>query len=165
MKKTSKLLKQFMDKYFGLDNYQNFAHMVLLKEYWEEITGDILATHSQVSKVDGSKLFVVVDHSIFHNELILQKKQILNKIKNITGIITVSEMNISIGPLEHSSIKNDRLGEWSKLEKKYLKYYNEVTGKKAPEKNKQQNRDITKQLKELDPDFKKLYELFFKSEK
>lgn len=61
---------------------ENFSIEKLNKD-WNIIVGNILAIHSYPSKVEDDCLYIYSDHSVFSNEIIMQKVYILRKINEL----------------------------------------------------------------------------------
>ena len=61
---------------------ENFSIQKLNKD-WNIIVGNILAIHSYPSKVEDDCLYIYSDHSVFSNEIIMQKVYILRKINEL----------------------------------------------------------------------------------
>ena len=57
----------------------------LLSGAWNDIAGDIIATHSMPDRLFRRTLFIAVDHPVYSNELMLMKDSIIKKIANTFG--------------------------------------------------------------------------------
>ena len=59
---------------------------------WNQIVGQKLSCHSSPVKIDGSKLFVAVDHPAWRMELMRMKNLLKTRINNILGNNTIQEI-------------------------------------------------------------------------
>ena len=66
-------------------NVENDFLVMLLKDNWEKISGGIVATHSIPDRIFKNILFISADHSIYANEIMMMKRNILQKIDDIIG--------------------------------------------------------------------------------
>ena len=66
-------------------NVEDDFLIILLRNNWEKITGGIMSTHSIPDRIFKDILFVSVDHPIYANEIVMMKKNILQKIDDIIG--------------------------------------------------------------------------------
>ena len=75
----SNMLPSVTEKY----DIKNSFTIETLRESWPTIVGTIMATHSYPDRLYKHTLFVIADHSIFSNELMMMKTNILKKMKNM----------------------------------------------------------------------------------
>ena len=64
---------------------------------WPEIVGRRIAEHSRATRVDGRRLFVEVDSSVWAQELTLMKRTILREINDRVGNGTIENVHFVIG--------------------------------------------------------------------
>jgi hypothetical protein len=76
--------------------------MEKLRTIWNNLTGDIISTHSMPDRVFKHILFISVDHSIFANELSLMKNDILKGINIEFGFEAIKDIRISTKRLDWS---------------------------------------------------------------
>lgn len=67
-----------------------------IRSVWSEITGNIIATHSNPDRIFKTILFVTVDHSVFANELIMMKDSIIEKIKEKIAVDLITNIKVEI---------------------------------------------------------------------
>ena len=77
-------------------NVENDFLVMLLKDNWEKIAGGIMAAHSFPDRIFKNILFVWADHSIYANEIVLMKKNILQKIDDIIGRNIIKTVKVEI---------------------------------------------------------------------
>ncbi len=65
-----------------------------LSEEWSEIVGEMLAVHSYPSKIIEDILYIYSDHSVYSNELIMQKGYILKRINTLYLNKTIKQIRI-----------------------------------------------------------------------
>ena len=68
--------------------------ITLLKGNWEKIVGGIIATHSIPEGIFKNILFISSDHSTYANEIVMMKKDILQKIDDIIGCDIIKTINV-----------------------------------------------------------------------
>ncbi|MGC9363004.1 MAG: DUF721 domain-containing protein [Fidelibacterota bacterium] len=59
---------------------------------WEEVVGETIANHTRAEKVQFGKLYVSVDSPTWRNELIFQKKELLDKINSKLQGVKIKEI-------------------------------------------------------------------------
>jgi len=64
---------------------------------WAEIVGETIAEHSRAIRVDGGRLFVEVDSSVWSQELSFMKRRILSEINRRIGKQTIETVHFVIG--------------------------------------------------------------------
>lgn len=70
-----------------------------IREKWSYVVGSLNAVHSRPEIIKNSVLYVIVDNSMYSNEIIMYKDSILSKLREITGIIEISDIRSKIGKL------------------------------------------------------------------
>ena len=65
-----------------------------LANEWDQIVGEMLAIHSYPSRINDDCLYIYSDHSVYSNELIMQKGYILKKINTLYLNKTVKQIRI-----------------------------------------------------------------------
>ena len=79
----------------------------IIREKWTNLVGDIIATHSMPDRIFKKTLFVAADHSIYANEIIMQKDSILKSLnENYTNQI-IRNLKVEIKKLSWSNIKKE----------------------------------------------------------
>lgn len=63
---------------------------------WYDIVGDIISTHSKPEKIYKKILFIVVDHSVYANEIIMMKDNIIQSINSKFPYIMIRDIKIEI---------------------------------------------------------------------
>lgn len=74
----SNILPDVVEKYEMKDSF----NIEKLKEAWSFIVGDLMATHSYPDRFFKHTLFIIADHSVYSNELMILKSKILKKLKD-----------------------------------------------------------------------------------
>ena len=64
---------------------------------WADIVGEKVAEHSRALRVDGGRLFVEVDSSVWAQELTLMKRRILTQINQRTGDRVINNVHFVLG--------------------------------------------------------------------
>ncbi len=84
----SKVFEKVIKKY-GMETQirQNEALFI-----WEKVVGENIARHTKPEKVSFGKLFIKVDSPVWRNELMFQKKDILNKINSLIKNANIFEI-------------------------------------------------------------------------
>ena len=77
-------------------NIENDFLVSLLKNNWEKITGKIMSAHSIPDRIFKNILFISADHSIYANEIMLMKKDIVRKIGDTIGSNIVKAVKVEI---------------------------------------------------------------------
>jgi hypothetical protein len=67
-----------------------------LMEEWVAIVGDIISTHSKPVRIFNKTLIIIVDHSIFANEIICMKDMILKRISDDFPFIMIKDIKTEI---------------------------------------------------------------------
>ena len=79
---------------------ENDFLVILLKNNWEKIAGGIVSAHSIPDRMFKSILFISADHPIYANEIIMMKKNILQKIDDIIGRNIIKTVKVEIKRLK-----------------------------------------------------------------
>jgi len=74
--------------------------VMLLKKNWEKIAGGIISAHSIPDRIFRNILFISADHSTYANEIIMMKKNILQKIDDIIGQNIIKTIKVEIKRLK-----------------------------------------------------------------
>jgi len=64
---------------------------------WADIVGRKVAEHARAYKVDGGRLFVEVDSSVWSQELTMMKRNILRQINDRIGRNTIDNIHFVLG--------------------------------------------------------------------
>jgi len=64
---------------------------------WPEVVGDRVAAHSRATRVDGGRLFVEVDSSVWAQELSLMRRRILEELNNRIGTGVIDTVHFVLG--------------------------------------------------------------------
>lgn len=64
---------------------------------WPEVVGDRVAAHSRATRIDGGRLFVEVDSSVWAQELSLMKRRILREMNKRIGSDVVDTVHFVLG--------------------------------------------------------------------
>ena len=67
-----------------------------IADNWDSIVGSILATHSCPVNKKGKTLFIDADHPVFANDIIMMKKIIITKIKEILMNDDIHDLKVDI---------------------------------------------------------------------
>jgi predicted nucleic acid-binding Zn ribbon protein len=67
-----------------------------IRESWQDIAGHIIATHTIPEKVVNDVLYLSVDHSIYANELIMQKAVLVKKINDFCLCRFIRDIRITV---------------------------------------------------------------------
>ncbi|MGL4331798.1 MAG: DUF721 domain-containing protein [Bacteroidales bacterium] len=67
-----------------------------IKQKWEEIAGNIIATHSYPDRIYGNVLFIQADHPVFSNDIGMMKKILLNKIREMNLDFEIRDIKVEI---------------------------------------------------------------------
>jgi len=64
---------------------------------WEQIVGEKVAGHSRALKVDGGRLFVEVDSSVWAQELSMMRRRILRQVNTRAGDRVIDNVHFVLG--------------------------------------------------------------------
>lgn len=98
IKKTVTLV-DILDKIIEEYNLEKLFTIESIKAIWPDIVGDIIASHSVPERIFGDTLYINVDHSVYGNELIMIKDQIIIKIKEKNRLSTISKIRVVVKKL------------------------------------------------------------------
>jgi len=73
-----------------------------LRSKWEDIAGQILASHSVPDRIFKQILFIITDHSVYANELMMMKNEILDKIISSNPAASINTIKIEIKKYKRS---------------------------------------------------------------
>ena len=74
--------------------------IMLLRDNWERIAGGIISAHSIPDRIFKNILFISADHPIYANEIVIMKKNILQKIGDIIGHNIIKAVKVEIKRLK-----------------------------------------------------------------
>lgn len=77
MEKASRAMKDIEEALSGNDAFQFW----LFQNRWKDFAGDLLAKESSIARRDGAVLFIHVTNSVFMNELMMYKAELLSRIQ------------------------------------------------------------------------------------
>ncbi len=69
----------FLDEF----NIKNEINIEKVKQSWGTIIGPLLASHSTPESFNNNVLYIMVDHSVFSNDIIMMKGEIIKKINSM----------------------------------------------------------------------------------
>ena len=75
--------------------YNEFA-VEDLRRSWNNIVGPILVNHTKVDRIYKNTLFIIADHSIYAQEVIMYKDTIMNKINEQYGNNPIKTVKVDI---------------------------------------------------------------------
>ena len=78
----TKEIYQVLDRFFKETNLEAEFSLELLKRTWENIVGNLIATHSRPVKIIGKTLNVYSDHPVFANDIVLMNEIIIRKLNS-----------------------------------------------------------------------------------
>ncbi len=67
-----------------------------IRDRWSVYSGNILAAHSQPDRIFKHTLFITVDHSVYANELSMQKRSILKKVRDEIGSDIIGNIKFEV---------------------------------------------------------------------
>ncbi len=70
-----------------------------IREKWSDAVGSLNAVHSRPEIIKNRVLIVIVDNSMYSNEIVMYKDTILSKVREIMGIIDIVDIRTKIGKL------------------------------------------------------------------
>jgi len=70
-----------------------------IRENWSYVVGTLNAVHSRPEFIKNKVLYVLVDNSMYSNEITMYKEAIISKLKDITEIIEISDVRTKVGKL------------------------------------------------------------------
>ncbi|MBD3349537.1 MAG: DUF721 domain-containing protein [Candidatus Eisenbacteria bacterium] len=74
---------------------------------WGEIVGEKVAVHSRAIRVEGRKLFVEVDSSVWAQELTLMKRRILRQVNARAGDRVIDNVHFVLGGASRDGASGD----------------------------------------------------------
>ena len=70
-----------------------------LRERWPEIVGEQIAAHTRPDQIRFKKLYLLVEHSVWLQQLTFLKPDLLGKIQNAAGPDAVTDLVLRIGEI------------------------------------------------------------------
>ncbi len=67
-----------------------------LVSQWYSIVGDIISTHSKPDRIYKNILFVIADHSVYANEIIMMKDILINKVREQFPFQAIRDIKVEI---------------------------------------------------------------------
>ncbi|MFC1886621.1 DUF721 domain-containing protein [Thermodesulfobacteriota bacterium] len=84
-----------------LKTYRHESDSELLRIWglWNDLVGDVIATHARPHAFKGRLLLVYVTNSTWHHQLLFLKKDIIEKINHAYKKEMVTDIKFKIGPI------------------------------------------------------------------
>ena len=81
-----------------IDDYKIHGEFALenLTRSWNDIVGPILVNHTKVDRIFKNTLFIIADHSIYAQEVLMHKTTIMNKINERYGSNSIKVIKVNI---------------------------------------------------------------------
>ncbi len=67
-----------------------------IRSVWESAVGDIIATHSYPFKIVSRVLYIIVDHPIYANEIVLSQSQFIKRITELLGSSSIDSLKCTV---------------------------------------------------------------------
>lgn len=71
----------------------------IIKEKWSDIVGNILSLHSVPARIDSNVLTIYSDHSVFVNDLVMLKDEIVNKVNSEVHAKKIKDIKVFVKKL------------------------------------------------------------------
>lgn len=95
IKKTVSIV-DILDDIISEYNLEKLFTIESIKTTWSIIVGDIISTHSTPERLNNGILYIIVDHSVYSNEIIMMKDQILLRIKEKFRNSRITDIRLTI---------------------------------------------------------------------
>jgi predicted nucleic acid-binding Zn ribbon protein len=77
-------------------NLEKLFTIESIKALWSELVGDIISTHSMPDRLLRGILYINADHSVYSNEIIMMKDQILLNIKARFRNTDITDLRVAV---------------------------------------------------------------------
>ena len=67
-----------------------------LRRSWGNIVGAILANHTKVDRIFKKTLFIIVDHPIYAQDVLMYKTSIMDKINELYGNNSIKSVKVDV---------------------------------------------------------------------
>ena len=74
-------LKEILENYLNGESFKEINETITLENAWKEVVGNLINKNTQIISFKNKTLTVKTTTPVWRNELFLQKKNILEKIK------------------------------------------------------------------------------------
>jgi predicted nucleic acid-binding Zn ribbon protein len=81
-------IKQFLQK----SKLQTGIRALQIEDVWEELMGKTIAKYTQKIEIHGQKLFIQTDVAALKQEIVFQKKQIIERVNEMFGEKVIEEV-------------------------------------------------------------------------
>jgi len=68
----------------------------ILKKEWSSIVDTLIASHSEPDRIFKDTLYIIADHPVYSNEILLMKTMIINSISEKTGMGFIREIRVEV---------------------------------------------------------------------
>ena len=81
-----------------IDEYKIYNEFALedLRRSWSNIVGPILANHTKVDRIFKKTLFIMVDHPIYAQDVLMYKTSIMDKINELYGNNSIKSVKVDV---------------------------------------------------------------------
>ena len=81
-----------------IDDYKICNEFALedLRQSWSDIVGTILANHTKVDRIFKKTLFIIVDHPIYAQDVLMYKTSIMDKINELFGNNSIKSVKVDV---------------------------------------------------------------------
>ena len=81
-----------------VDDYKLYGEFALenLKRAWKDVVGPILVNHTKVDRIFKNTLFIVADHPIYSQEVLMYKTSIIDKINELYGKNSIKTVKVDV---------------------------------------------------------------------
>ncbi len=85
-------LKEILNKYFQGKELKKINEIITIEKIWDEIVGDPIKKNTEIISFKNKTLTIKTSTPVWRNELTLQKKVLLNKIKKTNPKLNIKEI-------------------------------------------------------------------------
>ena len=81
-----------------IDDYKIYNEFALedIRQSWSGIVGPILVNHTKADRIFKNTLFVIADHPIYSQEVLMYKTSIITKINELFGNSSIKAIRVDI---------------------------------------------------------------------
>ena len=81
-----------------VEDYKIYTEFALedLRRAWSSIVGPILVNHTKVDRIFKKTLFIMVDHPIYAQDVLMHKTSIMDKINELFGNNSIKSVKVEV---------------------------------------------------------------------
>jgi len=89
----AKSIKNLLTEYLKGTNFEQINNTINLSKSWKKIVGKSISQNTEIIDIKQGKIFIKTSNSIWRNELIFQKEDLLKRLKKEHPKLNIKEID------------------------------------------------------------------------